>query len=266
VETTLNPRPVSLQIRGLTRRFGGLTAVDRFDVDVNEGEIVSLVGPNGAGKTTVFNLISGVLRPTAGSIMLQGQELVGRPAHRITHFGVARTFQNIRVFPQLTVRENVLLGTHHWTRSGVLGSVTFWPGTIRAERAAQAEVENAIALFRERLEPRLEDPAFALSYANRRRTEIARALAARPKLLLLDEPAAGMNPYERIEMAGLIRSMRDRGLTIFLIEHHMPLVMEISDRVIVMDHGLKIAEGLPKEVRTNPRVVEAYLGRRAASA
>src|SRR5438132_4074345 len=219
---SVSGRAPSLQIRGLTRRFGGLTAVDSFDVDVNEGEIVSLVGPNGAGKTTVFNLISGVLRPTAGSVRLLGRELVRLPAHRITHQGVARTFQNVRVFPQLTVRENILLGTHHWTRSGMLGSVTFWPATVRAERAAQAEVHTAIELFRERLAARLEDPAFSLSYANRRRTEIARALAARPKLLLLDEPAAGRNPYERIEMSVLMRSILQR----------WRMIMQLTDQLI----------------------------------
>jgi len=259
-------QPVLLAIQGLTRRFGGLVAVDGLDLNLYEGEIVSLVGPNGAGKTTVFNLVSGVLKPDAGSVRLRERELRGQPAHRITRFGIARTFQNVRVFPQMTVRENILMGTHHWTRSGMLGATLFWPMTLRAERAARNEVDRAIDLFRERLEPRLDDSAYTLSYANRRRTEMARALAARPTLLLLDEPAAGMNPYERIELARLIRAMRDRGLSILLIEHHMPLVMEISDRVVVMDHGVKIAEGLPDEVHRNPMVVEAFLGRRAASA
>jgi ABC-type branched-subunit amino acid transport system ATPase component len=254
-----------LQARGLSMAFGGLRAVGNLDFEVERGEIVGLIGPNGSGKTTVFN-VSGVYRATAGHILFgeSGGDLVGLPPHAITALGIARTFQNQRLFDQMSVLENVLVGMHCRTRAGIAGILLGLPAA-NAERArAMARGRELLALFGERLAPRAQEPAAALSYANRRRLEITRALATAPKLLLLDEPAAGMNPTEKRELMHDILRIRERGVSVLLIEHDMGLVQGVCERVVVLDHGEKIAEGSFQEVRRNPAVLEAYLGRRHA--
>jgi ABC-type branched-subunit amino acid transport system ATPase component len=255
-----------LEACGLSMAFGGLRAVQALDLTVQPGEIVGLIGPNGSGKTTVFNVISGLYRATAGCVVFGTSQvdLVGRPPHAITALGVARTFQNQRLFNQMSVLENVLVGMHCRTRAGPGSILLALPGA-RAERNRAIERGcELLAFFGERLLPRAHDPAASLSYANRRRLEIARALATEPKLLLLDEPAAGMNPTEKRELREDISRIRGRGVTVLLIEHDMALVQGICERVVVLDHGVKIADGSFQEARRNPAVLEAYLGRRHA--
>jgi len=251
-----------LELQGVSKSFGGLRVIEDLDLVVNEGEIVSLIGPNGAGKTTVFNLITGVYRPDAGDILLDGGSIVGLPPHRITKRGVARTFQTLRLFLNMTVKENVMAAAYGHTRAGVWRSILRTPGQRREEREIHRLAEKRLAFFGQRLMGyRWEQPAYSPSYANRRRLEIARATAAEPRVLLLDEPAAGMNPVETREMTELIGKLRSEGgYTILVIEHDMHVVEGISDRVVALDHGLKIAEGSFEEVATNPRVIEAYLG------
>jgi branched-chain amino acid transport system ATP-binding protein len=251
-----------LELKQLSISFGGLRVIDDLDLHVDEGEIVSVIGPNGAGKTTLFNLITGVYRPDGGEILLDGQSLLGLRPHKITERGVARTFQTLRLFLNMTVKENVLAAQYVRTKATVFEQSLQLPRARREEREMNAFAEEKLAFFGERLMGyRWNQPAYSLSYANRRRLEIARAMATRPRILLLDEPAAGMNPVETHEMTELIVKLRDDGdFTILLIEHDMHVVEGISDRVVALDHGVKIAEGSFEAVATNPRVVEAYLG------
>jgi ABC-type branched-subunit amino acid transport system ATPase component len=253
-----------LELQGVSKAFGGLRVVDDLNVGVDEGEIVSIIGPNGAGKTTVFNLISGIYRPDDGKILLDGNDLVGLAPHRINSLGIARTFQTLRLFLNMSVRENLMAVTYGRTKSTVFESILRLPRARREERESKALAEEKLAFFGQRLVGyRMDQPAYSLSYANRRRLEIARATATNPRILLLDEPAAGMNPAETHEITELIGELRTKGgYTILVIEHDMHVVEGISDRVVALDHGLKIAEGSFDQVATDPRVVEAYLGLR----
>ena len=255
-----------LELRRVDKAFGGLAVVSDLDLHVDEGEIVSVIGPNGAGKTTVFNLITGIYRPDDGDIVLDGRSLVGLPPHQITRRGVARTFQTLRLFLNMTVRENVMAVQYGRTKATVVESILRLPRARREEREVKRIAEEKLAFFGQRLVGyRWDQPAYSLSYANRRRLEIARATATGPRILLLDEPAAGMNPVETHEMTELIGKLRDDGgYTILVIEHDMHVVEGISDRVVALDHGVKIAEGSFDAVATDPRVIEAYLGLRQA--
>jgi branched-chain amino acid transport system ATP-binding protein len=252
-----------LELSGVRKSFGGLEVIGELDLTVEEREVVSLIGPNGAGKTTVFNLITGVYMPDEGSIRLDGRELVGLPPHRVTTMGIARTFQTLRLFLNMSVQENVTAATYGRTRARVWQSVLRTPRARREEREVRELADEVFGFFGGRLAGyRRDQPAYSLSYANRRRLEIARALATRPRLLLLDEPAAGMNPHETAEVTELIGRLRDeRGLTILVIEHDMHVVEGISDRVVALDHGVKVAEGSFEHCSNAPAVVEAYLGR-----
>ena len=251
-----------LDLQNVSMAFGGLKVIDDLDLHVNRGEIVSVIGPNGAGKTTLFNLVTGVYQPTGGDIVFDGSSITGLEPHQITRRGIARTFQTLRLFLNMSVRENVMAAAYGHTKAGPFRSMLRTPGQRREEREIRALAEERLAFFGERLMGyRWDQPAYSLSYANRRRLEIARATATRPRLLLLDEPAAGMNPRETQEITELIGELRTKGgYTILVIEHDMHVVEGISDRVVALDHGLKIAEGSFETVATDPRVVEAYLG------
>ena len=254
-----------LQLTGVSKRFGGLQAVNDINFQADPGEIVGVIGPNGAGKTTLFNIVTGFYSPDEGTMIFDGHNIAGLKPNALTRLGMARTFQSVRLFNAMTVLENAMVGQHSRTKSGILGALTRTRRTLNEEEKITETARAALGFFGTRLLPNQEQLASDLAYADRRRLEIARAMATEPKLLLLDEPAAGMNPAEKEGLIEQIGRLRDeKGYSIILIEHDMPVIKSVSDRVVALDHGIKIAEGSYKEVSSNQQVIEAYLGKAAA--